>query len=239
MKTLVETRAFSRAALREIDRRAVEEYRIPILVLMENAGRAVAQAALSHLKPGSSVLIVCGPGNNGGDGLVAARHLHNAGFPVRVLTTFDPRAGAGDPHAPLATQLAIAAAMKIPLHGLSDDHAELRDWIVDSQPHDLVIDALFGTGLSREVTGLPRAVIHALNLAKRTLLAVDIPSGLDCDTGQPLGIAMKATQTVSFCGAKVGFANAVAKLFIGKLTIADIGAPLQLLRDLAIAPAIP
>jgi NAD(P)H-hydrate epimerase len=237
MKSPMNAWSFSRAALREVDRRALEEYRIPVMVLMENAGRAVAEAALHHLKPNSSILVVAGPGNNGGDGLVAARHLHNAAYPVEILTIFDPRAPLGPSHAAVSAQLAILAAMKLSIHAISADHAEIRDWIVDSQPHDFIIDALFGTGLSREVTGLPRDVIHALNLARRTILSIDIPSGLDAATGQPLGIAVKATQTVSFCGTKTGFAHPAAKLFIGKLTIADIGAPRELLQELSATPS--
>ena len=224
------TLTFNRAALQELDRRAVEEFHIPLLVLMENAGRAVAHAALKLLKPHASVLLVCGPGNNGGDGLVAARHLHNANIPLEILLT-----------APLshfkeaaAAQVAIVEAMKLPLQIISDDHAEVRNWVVDSQPHDLIIDAIFGTGLTREVTGLPRAIIHALNVSRRNILSIDLPSGLDCDTGLPWGDAIHATETVSFCGHKPGFTNPQAQPYLGKITTADIGAPRDLLAALAL-----
>ena len=222
------TPIFSRDALRELDRRAVDEFHIPILVLMENAGRAVAEAALKHLhKSHRHVLILAGPGNNGGDGLVAARHLHNAGVTVHILL-LAPREHYRDA---AATQLAIIDAMKLKPQTLSPDHAELRDWLVDSNPGDLIIDALFGTGLARPVEGLAADVIRAANSAKRPILAVDIPSGLDADTGQPLGIAIHATETVSFCGLKRGFATTHAHT--GKITIADIGAPRELLNQLA------
>jgi NAD(P)H-hydrate epimerase len=221
------TLTFSRDALRELDRRAVDEFHIPILVLMENAGRAVAEVALRNLHKGPRrALILTGPGNNGGDGLVAARHLHNAGVSVSVILL-----GQREQYKNAAgTQLAIVDAMKLHTEVLSPDHAELRDWLVESDPSDIIIDALFGTGLSRTVEGLAADVIRAVNASKRTTLAIDIPSGLDADTGQPLGTAIRATETVSFCGLKRGFANAPA--YTGKVTVADIGAPRELLLQL-------
>jgi len=221
---------FSRAGLRELDRRAVEEYRIPILVLMENAGRAVAQAALRLAKARRPVLILAGPGNNGGDGLVAARHLHNAGVNVTVLLLAqrEQYKDAG------ATQLAIVEAMKLPVETLTGGHAEMRDWLVDSQPEDLIIDALFGTGLARPPEGLGAEVIRAANASGHPILAVDIPSGLDCDTGLAVGAAdtvIRAVETVSFCGGKKGFAE--AHTYTGRVAIAEIGAPVELLRELA------
>ena len=217
---------FSRAALQELDRRAVEEFHIPILVLMENAGRAVAGAAQQMLKHGGSVLIVCGPGNNGGDGLVAARHLHNAGMAVEILLLGEPEQF----REATAAQLAIVQAMKLPVQTISADHQELRDWLAASNPNDLIIDALFGTGLSRPVEGLAHDVINALNQTHHSVLSVDIPSGLDCDTGQPLGTAIRAAATVSFCGLKKGFGQAAA--CTGKVIVGDIGAPVELLREL-------
>jgi NAD(P)H-hydrate epimerase len=227
---------FSRAALRELDRRAVEQYHLPILVLMENAGRAVAEAALRHIRANRPALILAGPGNNGGDGLVAARHLHNAGVAVNVLLL----AAREHYKDAAAVQLAIVEAMKLPVETLTPGHAELRDWLVDAAPEDLIIDALFGTGLSRPVEGLAAEVIRAANASGHPLLAVDIPSGLDCDTGAPVGggsggggadTVIRAVETASFCGAKKGFAK--ARQFTGKVTIADIGAPMELLRELA------
>jgi NAD(P)H-hydrate epimerase len=224
---------FSRAALRELDRRAVADFHIPILVLMENAGRAVADAALRHIKPHRPVLILAGPGNNGGDGLVAARHLHNAAVPVTILL-LAPREHYKDA---AATQLAIVEAMKLPLETLTPGHAELRDWLVEAASDDLLIDALFGTGLSRPLEDLPAEVIRAANASQHPILAVDIPSGLDCDTGQPVGgpnvadTVIRAVETVSFCGHKKGFVN--ARPYTGKITVADIGAPTELLQQLA------
>jgi NAD(P)H-hydrate epimerase len=206
----------------------VEEYRIPIVVLMENAGRAVAEAAVKLLhKPAKGMLILAGPGNNGGDALVAARHLHNAGARVTILLLAkreEYRDAAG-------AQLAIVEAMKLRTETISADHSEVRDWVVDSDPGDVIVDGLFGTGLSRAVEGLAAEVIRAANGAKRTIVAIDIPSGLDAESGEPLGVAIRATETVSFCGLKRGFAR--GKEFTGKVTVADIGAPRELLAALA------
>jgi NAD(P)H-hydrate epimerase len=229
MKPPSPTLLFNRAALREIDRRAVEEFSIPVLLLMENAGRAVAQAALRHLKPSASVALLCGSGNNGGDGLVAARHLHNASIPVHLFLLDPPSKFKNEP----ATHLAIAEKMKLPIETLTPGHAELRDWIVDGHPDDLIIDALFGTGLCRPVAGLAAEVIVASNASRRTILSIDIPSGLDTDTGEPLGAAIRAAETISFCGNKLGFTQPGAAAYTGKITIADIAAPLELLRELA------
>lgn len=223
---------FSKAGLRELDRRAVEAFHIPILVLMENAGRAVAEAARRRVTGKGKVLILAGPGNNGGDGLVAARHLHNMGTAVMVLLLAGREAYK---HA-AAAQLEIVTAMKLPVESLSPDHSELRDWLVDSSPDDQLIDALFGTGLSRPPEGLAGDVIGAANASGHPILAVDIPSGLDCDSGQPVAgteAVIRAAETISFCGLKTGFAKPGAKAFTGKVTVADIGAPRELLRQLA------
>lgn len=227
--------AFTREALQELDRRAVEEFHIPILVLMENAGRAVAEAARHLLKRNARALVLAGPGNNGGDGLVAARHLRNAGIPVSILLL----AGRDRYRDAAAAQLAIVDAMRLPVEVLTPGHAEFRDWLVDSSPGDLIVDALFGTGLTRPAEGLAADVIHAVNASRHPILAVDIPSGLDCNTGRPPGPtggeAVRATETVSFCGSKVGFAQ--ARAYVGKVTVADIGAPRELLESLAVRDA--
>jgi len=221
---------FSRDALRELDRRAVEAYHIPILVLMENAGRSVAEIVLRLAPRPEKILILAGPGNNGGDGLVAARHLHNAGISPTVLLMSKRSAYGGG----AATQLQIADAMRLTVCESSPDLHELNAWILSSGESGLIIDAIFGTGLSRPVEGLAAGVIRAANESGRPILAVDIPSGLDCDTGRPVSDqspVIRAIQTVSFCGWKKGFANAFE--FTGLVTIADIGAPAELLRQLA------
>jgi NAD(P)H-hydrate epimerase len=224
---------FSRDALREVDRRSVEEFGIPILALMENAGRSVADAVLRHARRGTRVLLLAGPGNNGGDALAAARHVHNAGIAVEVLLLtsrerYTRAAGA---------QLGIVSAMKIPTDSISADHSELRDWVVDSSPGDLIVDGLFGTGLSRKVEGLAAEVIRAANGSHHPIISIDIPSGMDCDTGRPAGDPaghmIRAVETISFCGLKKGFGQAEARAFTGKVTVVPIGAPREVLLALA------
>jgi hydroxyethylthiazole kinase-like uncharacterized protein yjeF len=221
---------FTRAALRELDRRAVDDYKISIPVLMENAGRAVAQHLLTHRPPKGRILVLTGPGNNGGDALVAARWLANANLPVTILLVAPRDKFTG----PAAAQLATIDAMHLPVEEATPGHPELRDWIVEGSPADILIDGLFGTGLSRPIAGLTAEIILAANAANRRILAIDIPSGLDTDTGQVLGTAIRATETLSFSGSKPAFAH--ARQFTGELHISDIGIPRQLLDSLAQKP---
>ncbi|MCL2645834.1 MAG: NAD(P)H-hydrate epimerase [Phycisphaerales bacterium] len=235
---------YTRAGLRELDRRTVEEFGIPILVLMENAGRAVAEAARRMLQsqdqspgiaiPGfhatGKVLVLAGTGNNGGDGLVAARHLHNWGVKVSVLLLAERekyKNAAG-------MQLAIVEKMKLPVDVIMAGLAAFQSWLThENGEGDVIVDAIFGTGLSRPVEGLAAEEIRAANHANRRILAVDIPSGMDADTGKELGVAIRATETVSFCGMKRGFLQTEAKTFTGHVTVAEIGAPRELLAELA------
>jgi NAD(P)H-hydrate epimerase len=225
---------FTRAGLAEVDRRAVLELGIPILVLMENAGRAVSDAVMKvvgHGK-GREVVVVCGAGNNGGDGLVAARHLHNAGVKVTVLLVGDR----GKFKEAAGVNLEICERMKLPVFQVTAGHAELRDVLVEAAPEVVLVDAVFGTGLIRKVEGVAAEVIRAMNGSRKRIVAVDVPSGMDADTGLPVagGSAdevIRAVETVSMCGGKVGFG--VGKEFVGKVVVGDIGAPRELLEACA------
>ncbi len=217
---------FSRAQLMQVDRRAVEEFGISVLMLMENAGREVAQVARSYTMEGSSVLILAGAGNNGGDGLVAARHLANHGHRVTILLTVDEHKFTGAAQ----TQLQIIRKMGIPLAILPRQKGAFTQWLEHSDVGDAVVDAIFGTGLNRPLDGSIQELIAAVNQSNRRVISVDIPSGLECDTGQALGGAVRATHTVSFCGMKIGFEAADAISYLGQLSIGDIGAPQSLLQ---------
>ena len=214
----------TRAQVREIDRRAIEEYHIPGVVLMENAARGVVEVALKMLAglTGSNVLIVCGGGNNGGDGLAVARHLHNRQYSVNVLVAAESSALKGEALA----NWQIVDAMKIKCQQAT---AEL----IAQHPSDLLIDALFGTGLSEPPRPETLALIQAINKQSAPVLAVDLPSGLDCDRGVPLGSCVRAARTVTFVAEKVGFAKPRAKHFIGDVTVADIGCPKELIELVA------
>ena len=214
----------SRDQVREIDRRAIEDYGIPGIVLMENASRAVAQAALRQLSQlrDPQVAIVAGTGNNAGDGFAVARHLHNAGIKLTVLLAGDPARISGD----AKTNLDVIRRMNLNLHVLNRDAQGLTELRTQLQRADLIIDAILGTGLTGQVRGFYAQVIEAINSSNKSVLAVDIPSGLDCDTGQALGQAVRALTTVTFVARKKGFDAPAAKPYIGKVLVADIGAPL-------------
>ena len=219
----------TRAQVREIDRRSIEDYHIPGIVLMENAARAVTDVALEMLRDieDPAVLIVCGGGNNGGDGLAVARHLHNRGVDVELA--FAPaKHYTGD----ALVNFEIALAMGIPSPPIEDADIPLENGAVD-----LLIDALFGTGLQSP----PREVwpIHLMTDFRVPVLSVDLPSGLDCDTGEPLrgDACVRATRTVTFVAEKAGFANPAARQYLGEVTVGDIGCPRAVIeavaRDLA------
>lgn len=185
----------------DLDRRAQGQFHIPSILLMEHAGKAVADEAE---KLGSSFVIVAGTGHNGGDGLVTARHLHNRGHRVEIVP-FKRLEG---------IQFEMVSALKIPIV------RELRA--------SVVVDALFGIGLNRNVTGPAADLIERLNASGKKIVAVDIPSGLDGDTGQPRGCAVKADVTVTMGFPKLGFKKGPAKEYIGRLVVADIGYPREL-----------
>lgn len=224
-----------RRAAREIDRLAVERYAMPSILLMENAALHLADAAWGMVEhaPTPRVAVVCGPGNNGGDGLAASRHLHNAGARVVVLSTADPARFTGDAGA----NAAIVSRMGLPFRVLDPgDMAGSADAGIGvlGRP-DLIIDAVFGTGLDRPVAGSIATLIAWVNTHRKNgaaVLAADIPSGLDADTGEPLGCAVRADVTVTFAGLKVGFTSLAAQEYVGDVVVADIGVPRELIETL-------
>ncbi|UYN93053.1 MAG: NAD(P)H-hydrate dehydratase [Enhydrobacter sp.] len=187
--------------------------------LMEAAGRAVADAILRRY-PAQSVLVLCGPGNNGGDGFVVARHLKMAGWAVRVALL-----GA-------ASHLRGDAAWAAGLW--KGQEAPLSTALLAGRP--LIVDALFGAGLSRPVDGVAGEVIDRINDERLPVVAVDVPSGLNGDTGQVMGRAPRAELTVTFFRAKPGHCSAVGLALCGVLEVADIGIPESVLD--AIAPRL-
>ncbi len=187
---------------------------MPGIELMENAGIAVADGAAAL--PGRRVLVVAGPGNNGGDGFVAARHLATRGYVVRVAFVGDKSRLKGD---------AARAAER---------------WSGPTEPAapgalekcDIVIDALFGAGLDRDVEGLARAMIEAMNAGAAPVVAVDLPSGVNGTTGATMGIAVKASQTVTFFRRKIGHMLLPGRLQCGAIQVADIGIPDRVLETI-------
>ena len=198
----------------------MEDYASPGIVLMENAARGIAEIATGMVPVGSPVAIVCGPGNNGGDGFAAARHLANSGYQPRLHLAVPPESlkPGSDP----AVNFAIASAMGIPL----------RD-ALDLEDAALVLDAVFGTGLQREVREPFRAVLETIRDAGCPVLAVDLPSGLDADTGAVLGVCVRADVTATMVAPKTGFLIGEGPGHVGRVEVVDIGAPAAILARFA------
>jgi NAD(P)H-hydrate epimerase len=213
----------SRDEVRAVDKWAVEALGIPGAVLMENAGRSCAELVKEKLKhiPSPKVCIFCGTGNNGGDGYVIARHLINSGFKVAVILCGDRDKVKGD----AKINLDVLERLGQPIEQLSIKDSNIADRVKDcAGGADMVVDALFGTGLSGQLSNEYKILIESINALNCPILAVDIPSGLDCDTGEPLGAAIRAKYTVTFVAVKKGFTlSSSAAQWTGEVFIASIG----------------
>jgi NAD(P)H-hydrate epimerase len=219
----------TRAQVRELDRRAIEEFGVPGIILMENAGRGAAEILMQLDPKRVPVLVVCGKGNNGGDGYVIARQLDNSGWPVSIssISKFEELRGDAATNAKIAERAGIEQVADSTVR-----EATLRR----IQTHaGWIVDALFGTGLSGPIVAPFDRVIAAINASMASVLAVDIPSGLDSDTGEPLGPTVQADHTVTFVAAKAGFTKPSAAQWLGELHVVGIGAPRALLRQYGIA----
>lgn len=219
--------SYTRDEVREIDRRAIEEFGLPGIVLMENAGRGCVDLLLAAGVRGP-VVICCGRGNNGGDGYVIARHLENAGRDVRVLLFASEEQVTGD----AGVNLHVLRAAGTPIQVIPDpSSAEELDRLLGHA--EWIVDALLGTGTRGEIREPFAGVIEAVNRAGNRVFAVDLPSGLDCDRGEPLGPCVRAELTGTFVGWKRGFQNPAALEFTGAVHTVDIGVPRHLLTSSA------
>ncbi len=217
------------AEMRELDRRAIEEVGIPSLVLMENAGRttyAILRREFPELA--GPVAILAGRGNNGGDGLVVARYLAQSGIPVAVFLTAARDQVRGDAR----TNLEITARLGIEVIEVKEEK-DLNPLAHRLAKSALMVDALLGTGLNSEVRGLMAGVIEEINRLRPPVLAVDIPSGLCADTGQPLGAAVKAQVTVTYGWPKIGQILPPGRDYTGRLWQVDISIPPALAENVA------
>lgn len=228
----------SREDLRAIDRLATEEFGIPSIVLMENAGRNAAELVLRVLaekrergSPANRVAIVCGAGNNGGDGAVVARHLANRDVVVELLATHGADALAGD----AAIMRRAAERMGIVAHDVSTAK-RLDAATAVLAGADVVVDALLGTGFAGTVRPLVARVIDRVNAVRaksagrQIVVALDLPSGLDADTGAPSNATVVADLTVTFAASKSGFRHPGAADYLGRVEVASIGAPRMLIE---------
>jgi NAD(P)H-hydrate epimerase len=212
--------------MRSYDAFAVQKLKVPGIVLMENAGRGVVDAILESYGEiaGRSVLIICGKGNNGGDGFVIARHLFNKGGIVTVGLTANEKELKGDARANYLILKAISSR-RTKARGLILMRASTNADLNKLPDTDYIIDALFGTGFSGEVKGFHKKLIGWMNASKAIRVSVDIPSGMNADAGSAKGIAVKADLTVTMGYSKVGFVLPGAKSYLGKLKIVSLGTP--------------
>ncbi len=215
-------------AMRAIDRRAIEEIALPGMVLMENAALGVVEAIFERFPEASSAAIFCGPGNNGGDGLAIARRLDARGVEVAVFLALGGRRLSGD----AATQLAIARALGLPIEEIEEIEGSSASAALErARTCDLVIDALFGTGLDRPLEGSAAELVEAISRLGPPVVAVDIPSGLAGSRGDRIGPHVQADLTVTFAAPKVAHVLSPAAEACGALAVAELGFPPWLIDE--------
>jgi NAD(P)H-hydrate epimerase len=207
--------------IRQIDRLAVEQYAMPSILLMENAGYNAARIIeTEYPSPVRSAVIFCGPGNNGGDGLVIARHLHNAGRRLTVILAGPAERLKGD----ALTNYQIVSKMPVPILTLDATDESLTG-------ADLIIDALLGTGFTGEPRPPLDTIIQKINRSGKPVVAVDVPSGLDCSSGTAGQATIRANLTITFVAVKTAFLTPTTAPYLGKLQVADIGVPKELIQQ--------
>lgn len=220
-------RRVSRQEMVQIDRRAIEEYGIPSSILMENAGRSAAELTLKMLKGKiKKISLFSGKGNNGGDGMVAARHLLNKGCRVTCYLLGKKKQITSEE---VKTNLEILTRMKTVIREIPNLNY-LMKFKKKIKESTLFLDAIFGIGLKGEVKSPYREIIQFLNSFKKPVLSLDIPSGLDADTGLVLGSAIVARRTITFALPKKGLFLNDGPKHSGKITVAEISIPKELLK---------
>ena len=220
-------RIFNREQSRRVDQLAIERYGISGLVLMENAGRGAVDV-LERVGITGPITICCGRGNNGGDGFVMARHLHARGIAIKILLFTDAAKLTGD----AAVNFAIAQKIGLPRivfdKPFTDD--ELDAALANA---GCIVDALLGTGSRGEPRPPLDKIIDAINRQSAPVVAVDLPSGLDCDTGAAASHTIRAAHTVTFVTAKPGLLVPAAADYVGRLHVVNLGLPPELLDEIA------
>jgi NAD(P)H-hydrate epimerase len=217
-----------------VDQIAIETFHIPGLILMENAGRNCAEQLLSRCNSNQlsdqAVVVLCGPGNNGGDGFVLARHLYNAGLNVKVVLLGPSGNYVGDALTNLKSlsRLRLTQIEFDPKWTMDQAKAEFME--VNGIPTTWLVDAMLGTGAKGEPRAPMDRAIELANSMDVRSMAVDIPSGLDCDTGIRSKFTFHADVTCTFIDRKIGFDNATATAWLGEVLVIDIGAPPEILE---------
>ncbi|MCA9398567.1 MAG: NAD(P)H-hydrate epimerase [Candidatus Omnitrophica bacterium] len=213
--------------IQTLDDVAICQYGVPSIALMENAGKAVADEIIRQLKRKShpKVVVICGLGNNAGDGFVTARHLLNAGIKINVYLIGSAKKLKQD----AAINYQILTRLKHPVFVLDKRSPALVRKLKEA---DIVVDAIFGVGLNREIKGVFKDVIETVNGYAKKVIAVDIPSGMDGTTGNIYGVCIKAKTTVTFSFAKKGFLKKEGPKHVGKIKVVDIGIPIQIIQEM-------
>lgn len=217
-------RPLTRDEVREVDRFAIHELGVPGIVLMENASLGLARVVIAEAEARGAgpVGIVCGKGNNGGDGLALARHLVVRGIEARIA--YCGQTADADRAGDAGINLTIVEKAGVPLSEVADG-AGLSALLAQWSDAVVLVDALYGTGLRGALREPGLSLVQALDAAPQPKVAVDIPSGLDCDSGQPLGAAVKAARTVTFVAEKAGFEAEGAAEYTGPVDVVGIGCP--------------
>lgn len=214
--------------MREIDERTINEYGIPGILLMENAAAAVVAQAQAMMDgcAGKRVTIVAGRGNNGGDAFAAARLLHSQRANVSVYLLGEKTGLSGD----ALLNMEILEKIGLDVMEITEDKTNHGRFLLDLDISDLVIDGLFGTGLSRDITGIAAETIERMNDCRSPVLSIDIPSGVDGNDGSIRGVCVRADATVTFCLPKLGLLLHPGCQYVGRLITADIGIPVSAIR---------
>jgi len=211
------------AQVRKIDLKAQERYGLSVFMLMENAGRAVAAEAESFIQKQKRPIrtaVICGKGNNGGDGLVAGRHLLAGKIGIDFFLVGEP----SDLKGAAGQNLEILLKLKQRVTRVGQKNiTRIKNKI---GRYDLIIDALFGVGLKGEVRGVYRDLINSINASRAYVISVDVPSGMDADTGRVLGAAVKAEKTITFVAAKSGMFLGKGRKLCGEIRVKNLGIPL-------------
>ena len=209
--------------IQELDRIAIEGFGIPSLVLMENAGRLAAEEVKNYLKDllNPIVTVVCGLGNNAGDGFVTARYLLNANMDVNVFLI-----GSNDK---LKNDAKVNYQILKKL-GVNIKEVKNKEEL-DFDNTDVIVDAIFGVGLNRQIKGLFKEVIAKINQFQKWVVSVDIPSGLNADTGDIYNVCVQADVTATFTFAKQGFEKNQAVTYTGQVKVLDIGIPQKIIHS--------
>ena len=212
-----------------LDRYTMEQYGLPGIVLMENAGNAVVNEIIAHFPQTSRITIIAGGGNNGGDGFVIARRLYDYGYPIMLVLTVPEDKLKGD----AKIHFTVYKNRSLPLLQYNENNAqEFQSYVKHS---DVIVDALLGTGISGEVRSPFREIIEIINRSEKIVYAVDIPSGVSADTGIVTNLAVKATKTITFAMPKIGFFIGDGPNYIGEWKVADISVPSSIVHELQLS----